>query len=487
MFKRTPAQESKAASGCFFDIMKQKIGNQEPTIHFALPYSETKGQAAVDLYEATGGTAFDWQKTIIYDLLAQNAAGLWVHTRYGYSVPRQNGKGEILLIRELYGLAAGERILHTAHLTSTSHKAWERLCGILDKFEIPYHSIKAKGQELIELTDGGRVEFRTRTAKGGLGESYDLLIIDEAQEYQNEHESALKYVISASPNPQTIMCGTPPTPQSSGTVFKNYRIDVLQGNLEDAGWSEWSVNEMSDVLKRDLWYDTNPSLGLTLQERTLAAETGKDPAKIIDFNIQRLGLWIRHNLQSAISKNDWERILVDKLPKLKGMLCVGIKFNKNGESAALAIAVKTEEGKIFFEAVDCRPLRDGYDWIIEFLIKAGGSCKKIIIDGAGTQNLLDDELQENKIKRRLLPKVDQAIKANAAFERNLYDGILCRMEQPSLTYIATNCEKRPIGSKGGFGYQSMKEAADIALLDAAILAAWGTEEFPEPKKQRIGY
>ena len=162
--------------------MKKKIGRQEPTIHFALPYSETSGQDAVDLYELTGGTVFDCQKIVINDILARNEDGLWTHTRFGYSVPRQNGKGEILLLREMYGLAAGERIIHTAHLTSTSHKAWERLCAILDKFGIPYHSIKAKGQELIELTDGGRVEFRTRTATGGLDESYDLLIVDEAQE-----------------------------------------------------------------------------------------------------------------------------------------------------------------------------------------------------------------------------------------------------------------------------------------------------------------
>ena len=106
--------------------MEKRIGRQEPTIHFALPYEKTDGADAVSLYELTMRTALEWQQILVKDILARNDAGLWVHTRFGYSVPRQNGKGEILAIRELYGLATGERVLHTAHLTATSHKAWER-------------------------------------------------------------------------------------------------------------------------------------------------------------------------------------------------------------------------------------------------------------------------------------------------------------------------------------------------------------------------
>lgn len=467
--------------------MEKRIGSQEPTTHFALPFWETDGEDAAKLYELTGRQVFEWQKVIIYDILARNEDGLWTHTRYGYEVPRQNGKGEILIIRELYGLAIGEKILHTAHLVQTAHKAWERLCGILDMLNVPYHAIKAKGQELIDLTEGGRVEFRTRTEKGGLGESYDLLIVDEAQEYQITHESALQYVISASSNPQTIMCGTPPTPISSGTVFKDFRQTVLTGASEDAGWAEWSVDDMSNIHDRDLWYKCNPSLGLKLTERTVAAEAGTGNDKQIDFNIQRLGLWIKHNQQSAILKTDWDAILTHKLPQFTGRMCVGIKYNKNGESVSLAVAIKTDDDRIFFEVVASHPVRDGTDWITTFLAKAQDGIKKIIIDGAGTQELLIDELKEKKIKRVFAPKTAEVIKANAAFEKELYDKRLLRMDQPGLTKVATNCEKRPIGSKGGFGYQNLFEGDDISLLDAVMLAVWGAEEFPEPKKQRIWY
>ena len=161
----------------------------------------------------------------------------------------------------------------------------------------------------------------------GLGEGYDLLIIDEAQEYTPEQETALKYVVSDSANPQTIMFGTPPTAISAGTVFPKFRKNVLQSESYASGWAEWSVPEMSDVNDVDLWYETNPSMGYHLNERKIRSEIGDDNT---DFNIQRLGLWIKYNQKSAISRNEWEALQVDKLPKLTGQLFVGVKFGING-------------------------------------------------------------------------------------------------------------------------------------------------------------
>ena len=101
-----------------------------------------------------------------------------------------------------------------------------------------FNSIKAKGRERIELyATEGVIQFRTRTKNGGLGEGFDLMVIDEAQEYTLEQESALKYTVTDSPNPLTIMCGTPPTPVSVGTVLLSLEMLVylvlanIQGGL----------------------------------------------------------------------------------------------------------------------------------------------------------------------------------------------------------------------------------------------------------------
>lgn len=174
-------------------------GRQTPTQSVVLPYSSTYGAEAIDIYNSTGRTAQEWQELLLSDILAVNEEGLWVHTKFGYSVPRRNGKNEIVAIREMYGLKKGERILHTAHRTTTTHSAWERLSNLLKKANIEVvSSYKAFGKEHLEVAGGGIIEFRTRTSKGGLGEGFDLLIIDEAQEYQDDQESALKYVVTDS-------------------------------------------------------------------------------------------------------------------------------------------------------------------------------------------------------------------------------------------------------------------------------------------------
>lgn len=462
-------------------MTEQRKGRQIPTQSVVLPYLQSKGQEAIDLYNSTGKTAQEWQELLLMDSLAFNDDGLWIHTRFGYSVPRRNGKNEIVAIREMWGLVNGEHILHTAHRTTTTHSAWERLLKLLEKAGIEVvSSYRAFGKEHIEVEGGGKIEFRTRTSKGGLGEGFDLLVIDEAQEYQDDQESALKYVVTDSKNPQTLFCGTPPTPVSSGTVFTKFRADTLAGLKQNSGWAEWSVEFQSDPNDKELWYQTNPSLGTVFTERSVADEIGTD---IVDFNIQRLGLWIRYNLKSEISKSQWNEMKVGVLPKLKGKLFVGIKYGQNGANVAMSIAVKTVDGKIFVETIDCQSVRTGNGWILRFLKEADVS--KVIVDGAGAQNILADDMKNYKLKAPVLPTVKEVVIANAMFKQGIDQQTISHAGQPSLEQSASNCEKRLIGTGGGFGYKSLKEDVEIALLDSVILAHWACASTKERRKQKV--
>ena len=104
-------------------MAEPRKGRQTPTQSVVLPYFETKGQEAIDLYNQTGRIAQEWQELLTSDILAVDEDGLWVHSKFGYAVPRLNGKNEIVVIREIYGLKNGERILHTVHRTTTSSAA----------------------------------------------------------------------------------------------------------------------------------------------------------------------------------------------------------------------------------------------------------------------------------------------------------------------------------------------------------------------------
>ena len=77
--------------------------------------------------------------------------------------------------------------------------------------------------------------------------------------------------------------------------------------------------------------------------------------------------------------------------------------------------------------------------------------------------------------------------ANAAFEQALFAKSLCHAGQPSLVQVASNCEKRAIGTNGGFGYRSLTEGGHIELLDSIILACWQCSEGKEKRRQRTSY
>lgn len=462
--------------------METRKGRQTPTCSVVLPYNETKGQEAAELYRRSKKEPQEWQEIQLCDILAVNKDGLWVHTKYGYEVPRRNGKGEILVMRELWGLAHGEKIMHTAHRTPTSHSAWERLYDRVTETGLVVTSeYRAMGKEHIFVEGGGRIEFRTRTSKGGLGEGYDLLVIDEAQEYQDDQESSLKYVVSDSKNPQTILCGTPPTAVSSGTVFVKYRDDTLKHKNVNAGWAEWSVFQQTDPYDKDAWYETNPAMGEQLNERKVMDEIGNDE---VDFNIQRLGLWISYNQKSAISRAQWRELQIKNEINLVGGLYVGIKYGIDGTNVAMSVAVKTADGKIFVEALGCEAMRTGNQWILDFIETA--DISKIAADGKAGQDLLYEEMKDRHLGRLIKPTVKEIVVANTLFEQGIESGKLCHNGQPTLEEVAANCDKRPIGG-GGFGYKTLKPDMEIAILDSAVIAYWLAVESKDKKKQEIRY
>lgn len=470
-------------------MARKKYGNQLPTQSVILPYVKKRSlsKEAIEIYEKTGLSSYIWQKKLLEAMMAVDKKGLWVHQKFGYSIPRRNGKSELLYMLELWGLHQGLNILHTAHRISTSHSSFEKVKRYLEKMGYvdgeDFTSIRAKGQERIALKNTeGVLQFRTRTSNGGLGEGFDIMIIDEAQEYTTEQESALKYTVTDSDNPITVMCGTPPTPVSSGTVFSKFRETCLFGRGKYSGWAEWSVSTEKEISDIEAWYNSNPSMGYHLDERKIEAELGDDK---LDHNIQRLGFWPTYNQKSAISEAEWEALRLDEVPQFKGPMFVGIKYGQDGTNVALSIAIRTDFDDIFVETVDCQSVRNGNGWIVDFLRKA--KPYQIAIDGASGQKVLDDELKEFRIRNVVLPTVKEIIVANAMFEQGVYQKTICHSGQPSLSKVVTNCDKRNIGSNGGFGYRSHFDDVDISLMESTLLAHWLCATAKPKKKQKISY
>ena len=129
-----------------------RYGCQTPSQSVILDYEKTLSQEAIDIYKKTDFSPYPWQEKLIKDIFAVNDDGLWTHSKFGYAVPRRNGKTEIVYMAELWFLMDGKNIIHTAHRISTSHSSFKKLkkylqkMGLVDK--VDFKSIKAKGQEM---------------------------------------------------------------------------------------------------------------------------------------------------------------------------------------------------------------------------------------------------------------------------------------------------------------------------------------------------
>ena len=110
----------------------------------------------------------------------------------------------------------------------------------------------------------------------------------------------------------------------------------------------------------------------------------------------------------------------------------------------------------------------------------------VTIDGAqGT--ILAQEMRREHLGTPVLMTTREVCIANGKFEQALYKKTITHMNQPALTQSISNCEKRLIGSAGGFGYKSLKESIEIGLMESMIIAFWACSESKIKAKQRVSY
>ena len=152
---------------------------------------------------------------------------------------------------------------------------------------------------------------------------------------------------------------------------------------------------------------------------------------------------------------------------------------------SLSVAIKTDDGRIFAEAIDCRDQRDGNDWMINFLLMC--DLQGLFIDGASGVEGFTKQAKDQKLKGLKTATTKDIIAASSEFERIIAAKELVHMGQPSLRQSVCNCLHRAIGSSGGYGYKSLDDAIDVSLIESLTLAVHACASAKEPKQQRVFY
>lgn len=474
-------------------------GSQEPRVRIEPKRAGTDGGEAAMLMEAYGAKLDPWQKLVVDCWLGRDENGIYTVTSAGLAVPRQNGKNVCLDAREFYGMVVnGEKILHTAHQVRTSKRSFRRLVRMFTDKRHPEIMEEVRqirftnGEESIELTNGGSIEFSARSRQAARGfDGISVVVYDEAQELTDDQVEAIMATLSASATGtrQIFYTGTPPYPQCPGTVFRRRREVCENAPGPHDAWHEWSVAAKSieeiKVDDTDLWYMTNPALGIRLSE-----EFTREELKTMSpdgFARERLGWWspvLAKVQEHAIEAAAWDACKTTK-PKPEGKTAYGVKFSPDGAEVALCGAVLGPDGKARISLIERAPLGRGTRWLADWLSVRYEKASCVVIDGRNGADVLVDRITEIwRAKGSVIrPGARDVVAAAGLLVNDVTEQALTwSAEQPALRDSAISATKRPLAGGWAFGGE------EAAPIEACALALWGvkTTRRDPTRRMKIG-
>lgn len=308
----------------------------EPRVANIPKYDRSAGREVIDLMSGIGRPLDPWQAFAIEHGLGQIALPdmsefEWSAPQCGCWLPRQNGKGDIILALELGWLFIFKVTLtvHSAHEYKTAQEAFLRITGVIDENEDVFAQYikrvwQANGEQGVELKKlpsgqaGPRLRFMARTNKAGKGFSAPKLVLDEGQELTEQMMKAILFVMSAQQNPQIWFFGTPP--EENDAWIYNVKEAGEDGDPKTL-WLDWGMEtiDTNDRSACELMRDPaehrrrNPSLGIIRPNGTGLRQTAVNnelrllgPGKA--FAMDRLGMWLpraRREGDASVNPEVW--------------------------------------------------------------------------------------------------------------------------------------------------------------------------------------
>lgn len=483
-------------------------GIQEPRIRIEPLRTDTDGAGAAMLMKAYGVQLDDWQQLVVNAWLGTDQTGHYTVTSAGLSLPRQNGKSEVLICRCFYGLVVnGEKILFTAHQMRSVKATFRRLVSMFTDKSHPEITKTVKqirygiGEESIELKNGGTIQFMSRSRQAARGfDGISLVILDEAAEVTDDQLEAIMAVLSASSTGtrQIIYAGTPPYMGCSGDVFRRFRKACIEsygkGETIKNSWHEWSVAADSindiDITDKQIWRETNPALGYRLTEEFTEEELKS--LSPLGFVRERLGWWAKtaevKTEEFAINAEQWNKCKSEE-PRPEGKTAYGVKFTPDGAEVILAGAVIPTTGKARISLLAVEPTGAGLSWLASWLNERYKQASCVVIDGKNGADVLIEKLRPSgggswTFKDSIIkPSAQEVITAASMLINEINEEtITWYAEQEELKDSAITATKRKIGAGWGFGGQAS------APVEACSLALYGcrTSKRNPLKQMRIG-
>lgn len=459
------------------------------------------GADAVAFSRRNGMTLDPEQDFILGSMLGVREDGKWQTREFGLNVPRQNGKGEALIARELFGLyELGEmKIIHTAHEFKTSQAHFARVEHVIRNSPELMAQVKrapsgrvigfryGNGDEAIELQSGAKLEFRTRTKSGMRGfDGVYLLVLDEAMIINEAGYSSALPIIRATKaprGPQVILTGSAVDQETMehALVWTRLRERGLAGGDQSMAYLEWSVDvehpdDLSDeqLLDVDLWKAVNFALvrgrveveHMEWERRAMSAR---------GFAIELLGAGDYPPTDGAadqlVSTEQWLS-LMDAGSVLQDPITLAFDVSPDRNVAIVASGLN-EQGKVHLEVVAAGA---GTGWVQAKLqeLYRKHDVEGIVCDGYGPSAAIARKVDDAGITVTRLDSMQYGI-ACGMFVDAVGEEQVTHIGQEEITAAIRGAKARPLVDR--WAWSRTKSSVNIAPLVAATLANWACVEY----------
>jgi phage terminase large subunit-like protein len=416
----------------------------------------------------------EWQEVVLQAGLGERTDGRWAASQVAVSAPRQQGKSQLIVARALAGiLLFNERtIIISAHQQDTAREVFTRLVDILQDIpsldeRVEIYS-RALNREYIRFKSGQVIRFKARSVGSGRGFSCDCLLLDEAQILGSGAWRAILPTMSARPNPQVWLFGTPPTAVDDGEVFTRFRQAGLEGKESRVAYLEWSAAPGDDFDDPQTWAKANPSFGTRISHDAVADEraTMSDD----EFALERLGMWEDPSTNRVIDAVSWG-LCADVLSQPTDAFALAVDVAPDRSVASVAFAGLRPDG-LWHVELDAQS--NGVAWVAARVADrcARNKIRAVVVDGSSPGASVVDELLRRRIKVTLT-QAREVAQSFGSFYDGVVDGSLRHIDQPQLNAALAVARKREL--MGGSAWSRKNAASDITPIVACTLALWGAQ------------
>ena len=446
-----------------------------PRVRHAPTVRANAWEDVADLSASFGVVLDPWQETVLQAAMGERADGTWAARQVAVSTPRQNGKSQLIVARALAGILLFDEqtIIVSAHQQDTAREVFGRLLDLVEShptLEKRVESVmKAVNREYIKFRGGQSIRFKARSTGSGRGFSCDCLLLDEAQILGAAAWSAILPTMSARPNPQAWLLGTPPTEHDDGEVFERLRNLGLDGKEQRVAYLEWSADPEMPVDSPETWAAANPAYGSRIDHDAIATELASMSPE--QFKLERLGIWPAETRHVPVVKPARWLELVGVGPPADAKPAAMAVDMSHARDISIAAAWNVDDTVHIEEVWAGVDAHAALAWLTEH----AGRRIPVVVDSVGPAASLVPELRAAKCKVRVSTAADMA-RACGLFEGAVISGALSHANQERVTSAVAGAKKSPIRDAGGWGWDRRDPNVSIHPLVAASLALLGAAE-----------